>query len=401
MLTAKIRVQVLAFVIIALTAMAFIGANYAGLGQLFGGGYVVKLELTDGGGLFTNGEVTYRGVAVGRVGELRLTETGMEADLKIDSDAPKIPTNSQAVVANRSAVGEQYVDLQPRTDAGPFLGNGSVIPRESTTLPLPVQDLLGNLNSFTASVPIQSLQTVVNEFDNALQGAGPDLQILMDSAKSFTDTAGANLPQTSKLITDGATVLRTQADSSQEWRTFASGAKAFAGQLASSDGDLRKLIAAAPDAATQLDQLLEENNPGLPVLLANLLTTSEVFSVRTAGLEQLLVNTPKAVAATSAAITPDGGHLSLVLSFYDPLPCRAGYESTQYRSSADLSPLPFNTAASCTLPAGDASSVRGSQNAPHAGVPTPAVPGVFAGPFATPDLQSDSTSLEELLWLGK
>jgi phospholipid/cholesterol/gamma-HCH transport system substrate-binding protein len=401
MLTAKIRVQVLAFLVIALAAMAFIGANYAGLGQVFGGGYVVKLELTDGGGLFTNGEVTYRGVAVGRVGELRLTDTGMEADLKIDSDAPQIPANSQAVVANRSAVGEQYVDLQPRTDAGPFMGSGTVIPRESTTLPLPVQDLLGNLNSFTASVPTQSLQTVVDELDNALQGTGPNLQVLMDSAKSFTQTASAHLPETSKLITDGATVLRTQADSSQEWRTFATSAQAFAAQLAGSDGDLRKLIAAAPGAATQLDQLLAENSTGLPILVANLLTTSEVFAARTDGLEQLLVNTPKAVAATSAAITPDGGHLSLVLSFYDPLPCRAGYESTQYRSSEDLAPLPFNTAASCTLPAGSASSVRGSQNAPRAGVPTPAVPGVFTLPVSTPDLQSDSTSLKELLWLGK
>ncbi|MCU1686445.1 MAG: putative transport system substrate-binding protein [Amycolatopsis sp.] len=401
MLTAKIRVQVLAFIVIALVAMAFIGANYAGLGKVFGGRYTVKLELTDGGGLFTNGEVTYRGVAVGRVGELRLTQTGMEADLLIESDAPQIPTNSQAVVANRSAVGEQYVDLQPRTSAGPFLGAGSVIPRESTTLPLPVQDLLGNLSAFTGSVPTGSLRIVVNELDAGLQGAGPNLQVLMDSATSFTQTANQHLPETSTLINDGATVLRTQVDSSQEWRTFAGSAKSFAAQLSSSDGDLRKLIASTPGASTQLSGLLQDNTPGLSVLVANLLTTSEVFSARTAGLQQLLVNVPKAVASTSAAITPDGGHLSLVLSFYDPLPCRQGYGSTQYRGSTDLSPLPFNTAASCTLPYGDPTSVRGSQNAPHAGVPDAVKPGGLAGPLGLADLPSDSTSLEEMLWLGK
>jgi len=402
MLTAKIRLQVLAFVVIALTAMAFIGANYAGLDRLFGGGvYVVRLELSDGGGLFTNGEVTYRGVAVGRVGELRLTDTGMEADLRIDDSAQPIPVNSLAVVANRSAVGEQYVDLQPRTDGGPYLTDGSVIPRESTKLPLPVQDLLTNINSLAASVPTDSLRTVVDEFDNALQGAGPNLQALLDSADEFTRTASQHLPQTGKLLNDGSTVLRTQADSSQEWRSFSENAKLFATQLSKSDGDLRKLISVTPGAATELSGLLRENTPGLPVLVANLLTTSRVFTTRIDGLEELLVNTPKAVAATSAAITPDGGHLSLALTFNDPPPCRQGYQSTPVHSSADLSPLPFNTTAACTLPPGNVSSVRGSQNAPKGGVPAAVVPGGLAGPLGVPELQQVSTSLEELLWLGK
>jgi phospholipid/cholesterol/gamma-HCH transport system substrate-binding protein len=203
------------------------------------------------------------------------------------------------------------------------------------------------------------------------------------------------------LLNDGSTVLRTQADSSQEWRSFSENAKLFATQLSTSDGDLRKLISVTPGAATELSGLLRENTPGLPVLVANLLTTSRVFATRIDGLEELLVNTPKAVAATSAAITPDGGHLSLALTFNSPPPCRQGYESTTVRSSTDLSPLPFNTAASCTLPPGDISSVRGSQNAPTGGVPAAVVPGGLAGPLGVPELQQVSTSLEELLWLGK
>ena len=104
MLSNRVRVQVVLFVVIALATTAFVGANYAGLGRLFGSGsYTVKLELAEGGGLFTNGEVTYRGVAVGRVGELRLTVTGMEADLLIDDAAPPIPADSRAVVAQASA----------------------------------------------------------------------------------------------------------------------------------------------------------------------------------------------------------------------------------------------------------------------------------------------------------
>ena len=399
MLSTRARIQVVAFIVIALATTAFVGAHYAGLGRLFGGsGYTVKLELSEGGGLFTNGEVTYRGVAVGRVGELRLTTTGMEADLLIDSSAPPIPSNTQAVVANRSAVGEQYVDLQPRTADRPYLEDGSVIQRESTTLPLPVQDLLTNLDSLTASVPTQDLRTVVDELDNALRGAGPDLQTLMDSATTFTQQASTHLPQTSRLIDDGVTVLNTQVDSSQEWRSFSSNAKAFADQLAKSDGDLRRLIATAPPAASELSNLIKDNNPGLPILIANLLTTSRVFDTRIDAEQQLLVNTPKAVAAASAALTADGGKLGLVLNFNDPPPCVQGYESTPHRPSTDVTPLPLNTDAACTLPYGNPSSVRGSQNAPHPPVPDAAIPRGLAGPLGLSG-QATAKDLEEMLWL--
>ncbi|WP_206790809.1 MCE family protein [Amycolatopsis sp. MtRt-6] len=401
MLSRRVRVQVVLFVVIALATTAFVGANYAGLGRLFGSGsYTVKLELAEGGGLFTNGEVTYRGVAVGRVGELRLTVTGMEADLLIDDGAPPIPADSQAVVANRSAVGEQYVDLQPRTADAPYLDGNSVIRRESTTLPLPVNNLLTDLDSFTASVPTQDLRTVVNELDDALRGTGPDLQTLMDSATTFTQEASTHLPQTSKLIDDGATVLRTQIGSSGAWRSFSSNAKVFAQQLASSDGDLRRLIAAAPPAASELGGLLKENDPGLPILLANLLTTARVFGTRTAAEEQFLSQTPKAVAAVGSALNDSGDALrmGLVLNFDDPPPCLQGYEGTPHRPSSDLTPLPFETDAACTLPYGSESSVRGTQNAPHPPVPAPVLPGGLTSPLGL-GTQATATSLEEMLWL--
>ncbi|WP_290053978.1 MCE family protein [Amycolatopsis solani] len=397
MLTRRVRIQVVLFIVIALATTAFVGANYAGLGRLFGSGsYTVRLELAEGGGLFTNGEVTYRGVAVGRVGELRLTLTGTEADLLIDDGAPPIPADSKAVVANRSAVGEQYVDLQPRTSGGPFLDGNSVIQRESTTLPLPVNNLLTDLDSFTASVPTQDLRTVVNELDDALRGSGPDLQTLLDTATEFTQQAGAHLPQTSKLINDGATVLRTQVDSSAQWRSFSGNARVFAQQLAKSDGDLRRLITTAPPAATQLSSLLKENDPGLPIVLANLLTTARVFGTRTAAEETLLANVPRAVAAVGSAIDDDRHvlRMGLVLNFDNPPSCLQGYEDTPHRSSRDLSPLPLNTDAACTLPYGNESSVRGTQNAPHPPVPD-AVP---VGPL-TIGTQATKTSLEEMLWL--
>src|SRR5690606_18256790 len=316
MLTRRIKTQVIAFVVVALAATTFVGASYAGLGRLLGrDGLSVHLQLADGGGLFPGSEVTYLGVAVGEVDRLHLTDDGMEAVLVLDEDAPAIPADSHAVVANRSAVGEQYVDLRSPTGRAPYLEDGSVIRRESTTLPLPVHTLLSNLNAFTESVPTESLRTVVDELYTAFQGTGDDLQVLLDSSREFTHTATEYLPQTTTLIEDGATVLRTQAESAEAWRSFADNTKLFARELAGADGDLRELIARTPGAATQLSGLLSDTDPGLSVLIANLVTTSRLFSDRVDGLEHLLVMLPKATAATSAAL--DGDQFSVALTFFD------------------------------------------------------------------------------------
>src|SRR5205823_1158544 len=208
MLTRKVRLQVMAFVLIALVGVGYAGARYAGMDRLLGPrGYVVNMRLASSGGIFSNAEVTYRGVPVGRTGELRLTSGGVEVPLDIDPNAPRIPQRVQAVVTNRSAVGEQYVDLRPNADGGPYLQNGSVIQQNATQTPLPVEDLMTNLDTFVRSVPEDSLRTAVSELGTAFRNNGGNLQRILDTTHEFTAQASAHLPQTRLLIADGTQVL--------------------------------------------------------------------------------------------------------------------------------------------------------------------------------------------------
>ena len=72
--------------------------------------------------------------------------------------------------------------------------------------------------------------------------------------------------------------------------------------LANSNGSLRELLGTAgPQAAAQVADLLTENNPGLGVLIANLLTTSEVTLTGRGSLNELLSALPAAVAVGSTA----------------------------------------------------------------------------------------------------
>ena len=91
------------------------------------GRITVTLELPATGGLYRFSNVTYRGVQIGKVTDGRArSRNGVKATLSLDT-SPKIPADLQAEVHSVSAVGEQYVDLRPRTKSPPYLHDGSVI----------------------------------------------------------------------------------------------------------------------------------------------------------------------------------------------------------------------------------------------------------------------------------
>jgi phospholipid/cholesterol/gamma-HCH transport system substrate-binding protein len=372
MLVLRTRYQLVAFVIISIVAILYALIRFAGLGQMFGqSGYTVKLELNESGGIFTNAEVTYRGFNIGRVGQLRLTKTGLEADLKIDPKAPQVPSDLQAVIANRSAVGEQFVDLRPAGDRGPFLQNGSVIAANKTKTPVSTEQVIGNLDSLAASVPIDSLRTVVDESYNAFSGTGPDLQRLLDTARSFTATAQQYLPQTVQLLQAGGKVLDTQNAEAANMASFSKSLNQLTGQLKASDGDIRKLIDITPKVADQISQVLAESGPGLGALTANLLTTSNLVVTRLNGIEQTLVSYPVMVAGSQTVVPGDGtAHLGLAMNVFNPPPCTKGYmPSSAYRTGTDLTPRDPQSNSYCAEPKGSPIDVRGAQNAPVNGVP--------------------------------
>jgi phospholipid/cholesterol/gamma-HCH transport system substrate-binding protein len=360
MLTRTVRAQLSAFLIIALVGVSYVAIHYVGLQRLIGeSGYTVTLDLPSSGGIFTNA-----GVPVGRVGDMRLTAKGIAVDLEISSSR-HIPTSSVAVVADRSVIGEQYVDLQPPSANGPFLHDGSRLTSTAAALPPPIEGLLVSSDALVKSVPLDSLKNVVDEVYYATKNAGTDLQTLLDTAKDFFSAAEADLPKTQSLITASQTVLSTQQAESGEITSFSANLALIGKQLKSSDGDLRALFAKGVPAAQQVTGLIQEINGSLGALLSSLLTTSTVVVKHENALRELLVQLPVTVSIGGSVITPQGINVGLVPTFFDPEPCTSGYGGTTERTGLTTSAPPtLNTAAGCTAPTSSGIDLRGSQHAP-------------------------------------
>ena len=369
MITRRTRVQLIIFALITMVGVAYVGARYARLDRLFfDDSYRVAAHFAESGGIFEGAQVSYRGVAVGRVGELELTDGGVDVMLDIDDDSKRIPAETRAVVANRSAVGEQYVDLQPQTSDGPYLADGADIPQSMTETPIATTKLLVDLDRTVNSVNKQSLKTVVGELGKAFQGTGEDLGQIIDTSNSFIRTANDNFELTTDLLEDGNVVLTTQLDRASAIRSFASDLSKFSDTLVASDRDLRRVIENGSATATQLRTFLEENRVDLGELINNLVTTGEITGKHIDGTEMILVVYPYVVAGGYTVVDKDprsglyDAHFGLILT-QEPHVCTAGYEGTDKRSPQDGSNRPMNEAARCTEPQSQ-SNARGGQHAP-------------------------------------
>ncbi|MEV5003489.1 MlaD family protein [Nocardioides sp. LML1-1-1.1] len=328
MITRRTRIQLFIFALITLLGVSYVGARYAHLDRLVvDGDYTVVAHYPDSGGIFTGAEVTYRGVGIGSVGELVLTDKGVDVHLDIENKWDKIPRDTIALVGNRSAVGEQYVELQPQTDDGPYLVEGSEI--DDVATPIATEKLLGDLSATVSSVDRDSLRTTIEELGKAFEGTGPDLQKIIDTGNSFIETADDNFDVTTALIRDSNTVLQGQLATQSSLRTFATQLSSFSSALAGADPALRKVIDSGSVAATQLRTFLEQNGVELSDLLSNLVTTGRVVIRHLAGIKQLLVVYPYAVGAGQVVVGKNtegswDAHFGLILS-PTSTPCYAGY----------------------------------------------------------------------------
>jgi phospholipid/cholesterol/gamma-HCH transport system substrate-binding protein len=373
MITRRTKVQLVIFVIITLLGVSFVGMRYAKLDRLIvDRSYEVTAHFSDSGGAFAGSQVTYRGVSIGRVDRLVLTDEGVDVVLRIENEHDDIPVDTRALIGNGSAVGEQYVELQPQSDDGPYLDDGDDIAMADTQIPIATETLLANLSTTVESVDKDALRTTVDEFAKAFAGSGEDLQRIIDSGNSFLETADANFDVTTALIRDSNTVLNGQIASEGALRNFASELAGFSTVLAAADPDVRRLIETGSTSTIELRDFIETNRVELGSLLNNLVTTGNIIVEHLDGIKQVLVIYPYVVEGGFTVVSKSPGtglydaHFGLIIS--ETAPCTEGYEGTDKRPPADGENRPMNEDARCTEPASQ-SNARGAQHAPRRAAP--------------------------------
>lgn len=364
------RVQLWIFAVITVVTLTVMAIFYLRLPAKFGiGTYEVSADFVAAGGLYPNANVTYRGVAVGRVESVGLNPDGVTAEMRLNSGTP-IPSNVTATVKSVSAVGEQYIDLVP--PAGPAttkLRNGFRIDRQNTRIGQDVADLLKRANTLVNSLGDTRLRELLHETFIAANGSGPELARLFESARLLVDEANANYPQVSELIDQAGPFLQAQIRAGADIRSLSDGLARFTSDVRRADPQLRSTLVIAPGAADEASTAFSGISPSFPTLAASLANLGRVGVIYHKSIEHLLVVLPALFAAitTAAGGVPqdEGAKLDFKVDLNDPPPCAVGFlPPPLMRTPADetLRELPKDMY--CKTAQNDPSTVRGARNYP-------------------------------------
>ncbi|PQD98446.1 virulence factor Mce [Mycobacterium sp. EPG1] len=382
MLSRLVRIQLVLFAIASVVGVTAMVVVYVQAPTLLGiGRYTVTMELPEGGGLYRFSNVTVRGVQVGKVTELELTPSGPRAKLSLQT-SPKIPADLSAEVRSVSAVGEQYVDLRPRADTGPYLGEGSVIRAGDVTVPQKVGPMLDQISALLGSIPEDRIADLLDETSQALDGADFDLGSLIDSSSTLGDALKTNADTVSTLTDDSVPLLDAQAQTTDSLRQWARSLAGVTRQIDENDTAVRSILHVGPPAADEAARLLRDVRPTLPLLLANLTTVGQIALTYRPGVEQLLVLFPPYIAALQGFALPWNNPTGWPLGDFtatsgDPPACTVGFlPASEWRSPADVTDIDTPDNLFCKLPQDSPIAVRGARNTPCADYPGKRAPTV-------------------------
>ena len=203
-LTRRLAVNLIVVLMLGVVTVGWLVSNVIGNG-FFNPPFEVVADFESTGGVFTNQEVTYRGVVVGKVGELVLTDDGVDVHLLINQEwDEKIPADVQARVQNKSAVGEQFVNLTPLSSGEETLTGGSRIARENTELPVDFQALLRSLDTVLADIPPEQVNRVITNLADGIGGRGDDIATIVSSLSDLSIAFAEAAPEQQRLL-DNAT----------------------------------------------------------------------------------------------------------------------------------------------------------------------------------------------------
>jgi phospholipid/cholesterol/gamma-HCH transport system substrate-binding protein len=305
--TKQVWVRVTALVLAALLGVSYIAFDVLGW-RIGAQPFQVKVDLPRGGGLYSDGFVTYRGVDVGRISSLSLSPTGAVATLAIDPGTV-IPANAIAHVHELSVAGEQYLDLVPASPHGPVLHAGSLIPRNHTVVPTSVFQLLSDAGQLIGSIKSSEVKTITDALGTGFANTGQALRNITVSSRHLISALQAAQAATVTLINSGGSVLSTAQASSADIISFSQSLATITAQLAASNADIVAVLDNGVPTEQAVQQFVSSDGATLIQLIKELDGLSDVAIAQQPAVVSLLQQLPGFV--NKIANTASGGSVAV------------------------------------------------------------------------------------------
>jgi phospholipid/cholesterol/gamma-HCH transport system substrate-binding protein len=213
-----------AFSLSCIGLIIFVWTQFGGSIPFAAGGYSVKALFPETGLLVSGADVRISGVTVGRVTNVQARGVSSLVSMEIDHQYAPIPTDTRAILREKTLLGEAFVMLSWGNRAGPKLRDGATIPRGQVQPNYQLDQVLDAFNTQTQ----HNLQRVLIGTGSALSGRGEDLN----------DAIGNLGPAAGEL----SAIVGVLNDQSQNLRSLIAGGASVLQTLGARAGELQTLI---------------------------------------------------------------------------------------------------------------------------------------------------------------
>lgn len=131
----------------------------------------LSMDVPDINNIAADSNVLFRGVPVGKVTHVDTTPASATIHFYIEGQY-QVPVDSDVRLDNLSALGESYIELEPRSSGGPVFRNGQHILRESVKQPPSISELATSVVRVLNQMDPRQFSRVVGEADVGLPDPG-------------------------------------------------------------------------------------------------------------------------------------------------------------------------------------------------------------------------------------
>jgi phospholipid/cholesterol/gamma-HCH transport system substrate-binding protein len=170
--------------------LLFLWATFGGPVPLKPEGYRIEVPFSEATQLAQESDVRIHNVSVGKVKSIDLADSGPNRDLavatlEIDTPYAPIPTDTRAILRQKTLLGETYVELTPGDRDEPKLAEGGSLPKAQVTPAVQLDEIFRTFDANTRA----AFQTWMQQLAIASYGRGADLSAAIANLAPFAEDA--------------------------------------------------------------------------------------------------------------------------------------------------------------------------------------------------------------------
>ena len=252
--------------------LLFLWLAFGGPVPLKSKSYRIDVHFDEASQVAVESDVRISGVSVGKVKAIELSDDGLaDATLEIDPKYAPIPSNTRAILRQKTLLGETYVELTPGdSDAEPIPEGGSLPPAQVSDA-VQLDEIFRAFDEPTR----EAFQTWMISAASALKGRGADLNAALGNLPGFAERADDLLRvldtqrlAVKQLVDDGGQTFDALSERPGQLRSLIQNTEAVFSTTAARDEQIEDLFRVLPTfldesklTLERLDEFSADTNP--------------------------------------------------------------------------------------------------------------------------------------------